>query len=885
MPVDNDPKRRVNRSASQRVRAQLETQSARPAAGATQATQATGAKAAGAIDSFARGVFTVEQLAALDALWTAKSYAKIVDKVHESTQPLVGRDFAGLDGEALYQLATQLFVLEQRMGAVINKLSLVDAPVDGRDAKQTALKALDTQRTIAAAQTAVFRQAVALQDASTPTPVGQWVVFRDTQKKPGFHTPGAQELYYVEKLRKFITQGGDPSQIRPLDAAFLATLKSGALVEYAVDAWDVARAAVIEDGRPSPGHTLLTSGGDALTAGSLTVTKNERGDITQVLIGTFSGHFRSGIEAQQHLVRHLVAAGVAPELIVQREAQAGNPRTQEILANILGKKGPEAQRDATRMIEDAYRWDPLAMPAESRVADAPKVDKSDVKVDGKRPAYTRHLLADAMLRMRVAVSNAIADGVLLSEQPTSGGSEVQKVVNAVDDVLRLAQDAGNPLAWGQARALVRHLASLPATGIDDDARTTMQKLKARIEASPFGKDPSVFDPADVFGPRPTRDRRARVVATINPKATEAQLRDMISAGMDIARFNTAHGTTEEQVALMKRVRSAAASVGKPVTIQIDLEGPKIRLGKFANPNNLEFNDQILEIGKKVTLTTDTSILGNPSLLPVDFPTLCDDLDLGEPVFMNDGTVELKVISIDKAKGTIEAEVVMGGKVWDKKGINLPQSQLSVRTITDEDLENLEALLPHVDLVASSFVREPADILFLRKKMEEHGRVVPIIAKIERREGLENLEQIALVSDALMVARGDLGVEIGYENVPGAERRINAVGKLYGKATMVATEVLMSMVKDPSRPSRGDVEGLYAAIYDRGADAIMLGKETSFPAHPAEVVRAASRVIEKAEEERREDPYKQDLDAVAHAGGLAALTAADLQRGRTISGGN
>ena len=290
MPVDNDPKRRVNRSASQRVRAQLETQGARPA------TQATSAKAPSTVssgDSFARGVFTVEQLTALDALWTSKSYAKIVDKVHESTAPLVGRDFAGLDPEALYQLATQLFVLEQRMGAVINKLSLVDAPVDGRDATSTSLKALDTQRTIAAAQTAVFRQAVALQDASTPTPVGQWVVFRDTQKKPGFHTPAAQELYYVEKLRKFISQGGDPSQIRPLDAAFLTSLQSGALVEYAVDAWDVARAAVIEDDRPSPGHTLLTSGGDALTAGSLTVTKNERGDITQALIGTFSGHYRS----------------------------------------------------------------------------------------------------------------------------------------------------------------------------------------------------------------------------------------------------------------------------------------------------------------------------------------------------------------------------------------------------------------------------------------------------------------------------------------------------------------------------------------------------------------------------------------------------------------
>jgi pyruvate kinase len=852
MPVKNDPKRPLHRRTAERVRAQQEVQ------GAGRAGEAGKARGIGGADAFV-GVISSQELEQLDQLWLLHNYQKVVERLGEHAARLEGRDFAGLEPEALHRLAEQLFILEQRTAAALNKVSLVDA-------RSTSLAALGVQRKLASIQTAVFRRAVELQDAATPAPVGQWVVFRDTQKKPGFHSPTAQEQHYLERLRKFIGEGGDPSQIALLDSTFLDQLKGGELVEYVVDAVDVARAAVVEPGRPAPGHTVLAKGGDVLTAGTLSVTKNERGQITQVMVGTFSGSYRSGLEAQHHLVRHLVAAGVPRELIIQREAQAGNPRTQEILARILGLDGPEAQRREQAVIQQAYRWEPLA--STKGVPGAATLPKGE--------GFNRLALSDALQHMRVSVANALADGAILSTQPAAGGrSEVERVVEAIGEALRLAERTGNALVYGQSLALLRHLAALPAVHIDEVGRAALRGLLDRWTAHTFGEGP--FDPASVFSAPPARDRRARVVATINPKATEAHLRDMIAAGMDIARFNTAHGTVDEQVALMKRVRAAAASVGREVAIQIDLEGPKIRLGKFENPNNAEFNDIILPEGERVTLTT-AKILGTPKLLPVEYPTLCEDVKIGEPIFMNDGTVELKVLAVDKAAGTIEAEVVMGGKVWDRKGINLPSSQLSARTITEEDLENLEALLPHVDLVASSFVREPGDIIFLRKKMEDLGRVVPIIAKIERKEGLENLEQITIVSDALMVARGDLGVEIGYENVPGAERRINATGKLYGKPTMVATEVLMSMVKDPSRPSRGDVEGLYAAIYDRGADAIMLGKETSFPNHPAEVIRAASRVIEKAEEERRNMPWREELDVLGQGGGLPAISVRDLQRG-------
>ncbi|MCC7073020.1 MAG: pyruvate kinase [Deltaproteobacteria bacterium] len=795
------------------------------------------------------GVMSGVALSELDGLWNKKQLGAVAERIAQIVNPLVGADFTGLDPTALDQLAGRLYVLEQRLTTLINRMSMTE----GHGKLDVALT---TQRALAGVQTAVFREAVRLQDTSTKTPVGQWVVFRDTEKKQGFHTPEAHEAYYLEKLRKFIAEGGDPGQVRHIDAAFLASVRDGQLCEYVVDAIDVARAAEVHPGKPSPGHTVLARGGEALTAGTFVVNKDARGEITQVVIGTFSGHFRSGIEAQHHLVRHLVAAGVPPERIVQREGQAGNPRTQEILARILGVEGERAQRAEQAMLTEAFRWDPFAAPPPPPEK-KPAVEGKAPAVEGPRPPQLpKHALADALRAMQRCVSEALKDGVVLSTQVgTNGLSEVTAIVNTADETLRIADRFGNTAVFVQTKALLRHLAGLPGTNIDEAGRAELTTLLARYDARPVGLQP--FDPADIISQPPAKDRRTRIVATINPRATEAQLKKMITAGMDVARFNTAHGTVEEQVALMKRIRAAAASLGRPVSIQIDLEGPKIRLGKFANPQNLEFNDIWLKEGAKLQLTTN-DVLGTSALLPVDYPTLCSDVKVGDPIFLNDGTVELTVLAVDKRTGTVDAEVVLGGKVWDRKGINLPRSQLSVRTITDEDLANLGALLPHVDLVATSFVRGPEDVLFLRERMRALGRVVPIIAKIERPEGLQHLEQITMVADALMVARGDLGVEIGYENVPPAERRINAMGKLHGKPTIVATEVLMSMVKDPSRPSRGDVEGLYAAVFDRGADAIMLGKETSFPEHPGEVIAAANRVIEKAESERRLDPWRSGL---------------------------
>jgi len=324
---------------------------------------------------------------------------------------------------------------------------------------------------------------------------------------------------------------------------------------------------------------------------------------------------------------------------------------------------------------------------------------------------------------------------------------------------------------------------------------------------------------------------------------------MLRAGMDVARFNTAHGSVDDKIEVMKKLRRFAAELGREITIQVDLEGPKIRLGKFENPQKLEKNDIFLKVGDKAILTT-ANVAGSQAkmLFPVDYPTMCADVKPGDPVSMNDGTVQMRVVAVDEKKGTVECEVLKAGKVWDNKGIAFPESKLSGRTVTDEDLQNLTALLPHVDLFAQSFVQSADDIVFLRDRMRDLGEVKPIIAKIERGSvALDEaaLVDIALASDGLMVARGDLGVEIGEARVPLAERLIRNVGDMTGRPVMLATEVMMSVLSE-SRASRGDVDALFGAVADRKFHAVMLGKETSAHANPGDVIREAASYLRLAE---------------------------------------
>lgn len=770
----------------------------------------------------------------LDALWKQGRYPEILGRLEAMIAAWSSVPTASFSRADLALRIEDAFVVQHRLIALSHQLS--GSPVEKR-------KVLELLQTVGGAQTELFRRAVVLADGATTDPVKPWTVYRNTFKQPGRHGEALAEKLFADKARAFIQKGGDLSEIQPVSAAFLKGVKSGQLCEWVVDAYDVARISRA-DGPVSPGHTLLAWGGDALSAGSLKVFKDDKGEIEHVALGTFSGHFRAELDSLSHMVRHLVAAGVPRERIFLQEGEAASPRTLEFLDRLAGLSGAEAQRRDTELIADAERWRPYA----DRTAFTPKEKIASPEV-GARPSTDGAEIHESLFAMRKAVSDALADDMLLAAQGDG------RIAGEFERALTVFHKAGSTVAVHQAIAQLRHLATLPETRIDGPTRELLQGVLSRWEKGPQGL--KAVDAAMVFSPPPASDRRARIVATIDPKVDEAHLREMIAAGADVVRLNPAHATTSELRDAIRRARSAAASLGRTITAQIDLPGPKIRLGKFANPKNLERNDIFLNKGDKVTLTT-ADVLGTPALLPVEFPTLAKDVKVGQAIYLNDGTVGLRATRVEQdpatGVGTVEAEVVQGGKVWDRKGINLPDSEISSPAVTPEDVETLRELIDVLDLVAVSFVNGPEDVLRARAEMERLGRVLPIVAKIETPRAAQNLERIAAVSDALMVARGDLGVEVGFENVPRIERRINEIGNATGKPTMVATEVLHSMAKE-NRPTRGEVEGVYSAVFDQGADAIMLGKETSFPEDPANTVRAAAKIIEAAEMDLRAAPYE------------------------------
>lgn len=801
----------------------------------------------------------------LDQLWSSKQFGRIVDVIAAEIAPLLQADFKGLDGNALVAATSKVYVLEERLKATLNQLSMTDAaPVK--------MQALGLAKDLATVSTAIFRQAVVLQDRNETQPVTAWLVAKDTHKNAHKWSPEEHLAYVAQKTVEFYLKGGQDSQVRQVDGDFLKSLKSGALCEYVVDAYDVARAAVVEDGKASPGHTVLSQGNDAFSAGTFEVQKDARGDITQVLIGTFSGHYRTGLDAQEHLARHVVAAlsqlypTKAPAelvaMVVRREGQATNPRTIEVIGRGIGLEGAHAQQLETALKAEAMRWQPL------QLQDGPK--------------GTASALGKELAGIKDWVVGAIKDGLFLDEgkrfaAPRNPGAKPAQVngsnivlaaapkraeaaTNVMDVLARIdafmekavvsADSVVGQQLIGTLAALNDYAKKLPSSVVNQTAKVEIERLAARWNNGVAGKTGA--DLGLVFSQAPTADRTTRLVATINPKATDDQLKDMLRAGMDVARFNTAHGSLDDKIGVMKKLRLFAAEMGKDVTIQVDLEGPKLRLRKFENPQKLPNNDIWLKTGETATLTTK-DILGSQQgmLFPVDYPTLCDDVKPGDPVSMNDATVKLVVKAVDKAAGTVTCEVVTGGKVWDNKGVAFPQSKLSGSTVTDEDLQNLTALIDHVDVFAQSFVQDASDVLFLRARMADLGQVKPVIAKIERGNiALDEAEllKIALAADGLMVARGDLGVELGELKLPMAERLIREVGEKTGRPVMLATEVMMSVLSE-SRGSRGDVDALFGAVHDRRFQAIMLGKETSAHKSPGDVIREVSGYISFGEQER------------------------------------
>lgn len=337
-------------------------------------------------------------------------------------------------------------------------------------------------------------------------------------------------------------------------------------------------------------------------------------------------------------------------------------------------------------------------------------------------------------------------------------------------------------------------------------------------------------------------RRAKIVCTIGP-ATESpeQVQALVDAGMDVARLNRSHGETEVHERVYNNVRAAAQASGRSVAVLVDLQGPKIRLGRF-----VEGKHELAE-GDIFTITTE-DVPGTKEICSTTHKGLPNDARVGDPILIDDGRVLVRIIEVDGPRVVTRVEV--GGPVSNNKGLNLPGVAVSVPAMSEKDEEDLRwAVKVGADLIALSFVRSAADYNDVRRIMEEEGRIVPVIAKIEKPQAVENLTEIVAAFDGIMVARGDLGVELPLEQVPLVQKRAVELARRNAKPVIVATQVLESMITNP-RPTRAEASDCANAVLD-GADAVMLSGETSVGDYPIEAVRTMARIIENTEELGRE----------------------------------
>jgi pyruvate kinase len=338
-------------------------------------------------------------------------------------------------------------------------------------------------------------------------------------------------------------------------------------------------------------------------------------------------------------------------------------------------------------------------------------------------------------------------------------------------------------------------------------------------------------------------RRAKIVCTLGPACqSQEMLEELLVAGMDVARLNFSHGSHEQHAENIAKLRAASQKVGKAVGILGDLQGPKIRTGRFITGSTE------LKEGGEFRITTDESVKGTDEIVSTTYPLLAADVNPGDRILLDDGLLELKVLETDK-KQLIRTRVVHGGTLKNNKGINLPGVAVRADALTPKDKEDLIfGIKAGVDFIALSFVRQPADLDMARAAMAEVGRQVPIVAKLEKPEAIARLDAILDKTDGVMVARGDLGVEIPPEEVPAVQKDIVRRANLRGLPVIVATQMLNSMIDNP-RPTRAEASDVANAVFD-GADALMLSGETASGKFPAESVRMMERIILAAESTAR-----------------------------------
>lgn len=337
-------------------------------------------------------------------------------------------------------------------------------------------------------------------------------------------------------------------------------------------------------------------------------------------------------------------------------------------------------------------------------------------------------------------------------------------------------------------------------------------------------------------------RRAKIVCTLGP-ANESyeQIRDLVTAGMDVARLNLSHGSHETLSQVIAHIRRATDDTGQSVGILADLQGPKIRLGKFA-AGSVE-----LTVGQRFTITTE-DLAGDAAIAATTYSGIVGDVAVGDVLLIDDGRILLRAVA--KSDSQIVTEVVEGGRVSNHKGINLPGVAVSIPALTHKDKVDLRwALQAGADMIALSFVRKADDIDDVHAIMTELDIRVPVLAKIEKPQAVENLEDIIAAFDGIMVARGDLGVELPIEQVPIVQKRSIELAREAGKPVIVATQMLDSMTT-ARRPTRAEASDVANAVLD-GADALMLSQETSVGDHPELVVKTMSRIIEYVEGDQKD----------------------------------
>lgn len=351
-------------------------------------------------------------------------------------------------------------------------------------------------------------------------------------------------------------------------------------------------------------------------------------------------------------------------------------------------------------------------------------------------------------------------------------------------------------------------------------------------------------------------KKTKIVATIGPKTESVEmLEKLISAGLNVARLNMSHGNHEEHKNKIKNIRQAEKNTGSRIAILLDLSGPKIRTGEYATER---IN---IEAGKKIILTTE-NIIGDNKKIYVNYPNLSKEVKKGNYIMLDDGKKKLQVEKIEGEN--IFCKIIIGGELKSKRGVNIPGAYLSIPSITKKDKIDLQfGLKEGVDIIAFSFVRTASDVIELKSLLKKAGKNLPIVSKIETQEAINNLDEIIKESDGIMVARGDLAIEVPAEMVPIYQKNIIAKCNALGKPVITATQMLESMINNPV-PTRAEVSDIANAIYD-GTDAIMLSEESTLGSYPIEAVTMMTKIAHSIENNSKVNGKNENIeDAISIA---------------------